>query len=230
MEKRKLIWENKSETIAFEKDVISTAERCNSLLEIFESFQEWKKITTHSEWLELVGDPGEYFDEVLLANVNMSAGGRKPDPETAAKLFGIDRDNYLNMVAGKRIVESECKPCQKLKIRKGTSAISLYQYQSNQDYLTFDSGRFYLNADAIEQKKEGFKIFLETEKQAEYYNHFVNLAKILNEHISINKLGGVQIEQLRSMTGLLLLNGKLILNDMKLSETLKYLKDESIYS
>ena len=221
---RILIYSDRAASEKLERNVNEVAEACNSVVEIFESFQEWKKITTHSEWLELVGDPGEYFDEVLLSNVNMSAGGRKPDPETAAKLFSVDRENYLSMVAGKRIVDPECKPCQKMKIRKGTSAISINNYQQFESLLLFNSGHFTINEETITLKQEEFKIYLQTEKQHKYYDHFVSLAKILNEHIEINKLGTAQIDQLKSITGLLILNGKLIIDEIKMSTAIKYMK------
>ena len=221
MENRILIWNDKNAGNAFEKDVISTAEKCNSLIEAFQSFQDWKKIDTLQDWIDLVTDPGKYFDTVLITSVNLPTGGKQANPEVLARLVQVDRENYLNIVAGKPIAEG-CKPCQKMKIKRGQTAISLSIYKQYQEYLIFNSG-FTLNEESISKKKEDFRIFAETEKQLNYYNHFVDLAKILNEHIEIGKLGPAQIDQLKSMTGLILLDNKLILNDMKLAETIKYL-------
>lgn len=221
-DKKILIWNDKNAGNAFEKDVISTAEKCNSLIEAFQSFQDWKKIDTLQDWIDLVTDPGKYFDKTVLTNVSLSTGGRTPEIESLCKLIGIDRENFLNITSGKSIVESECKPCKKLKLKKGQTAISLSVYKQYQEYLIFNSG-FTINEETVLKQKEGFKIFAETEKQLKYYSHFVDLAKILNEHIELNKLGNTQIDQLKSMTGLLILNGKLILDDMKLAETIKYL-------
>lgn len=223
MRDRKLIWESKSEATAFEKSVVDTAERCNSLIETFESFQDWMKITTHAEWLELVTDPGTYFDTVLLANVNLSTGGRQVDPEALSKLVQIDRDSYLNLVAGKPVSDG-CKPCQKMKLKRGSTAISLSGYLSDKDYLIFESGQFYLNTEAIEIKKESFKTYLENQNQVEYYQHYLNLGKILNDHIRIGNLGPIQIRELAKITGLLALNNTLLLNEIKLSETIKNIK------
>jgi hypothetical protein len=223
MKDRILIWNDKNAGNAFEKEVQSTAERCNSLIEAFESFLEGQKISTYQEWIDLCTSPEDYFDKILLASVDLKiSGNKKPSPDALSKLVQVDRENYLNIVAGKPIAEG-CKPCQKMKIRKGSTAISLSSYKQYQDYLIFNSGNFTINEEIITKKKEDFKIFAETEKQLKYYSHFVDLAKILNEHIELNKLGNTQIDQLKSMTGLLLLDNKLILNDMKLAETIKYL-------
>ena len=181
MEKRKMIWENKGEAIAFEKLIVNTMERCNSLIETFELFQDWKRIESLEDWIELISNPQEYFDSVLLASVNLSTGGRQADPKALARLVQIDRESYLNIVAGKPIAEG-CKPCQKMKLKKGTSAISLYQYQSNQDYLTFDSGRFYLNGVTIAKKKEDFKIYADTPSRIEVVNFWQSLCNSLNQY------------------------------------------------
>ena len=89
--------------------------------------------------------------------------------------------------------------------------------------MIWGNGFFDLNNSAIETKKESFCIYIENKDQSEYYNHFVNLAKVLNEEIRINKLGTEKINQLANITGLLIINNTLVLNEFKLSETIKYL-------
>ena len=83
---------------------------------------------------------------------------------------------------------------------------------------------FDLDNSAIEIKKQSFCIYIENEKQSQYYDHYLNLAKILNSHIEVGKLGPVQIEQLAKMTGFQILDYKLVLNNMKLSETINLIK------
>ena len=225
MKSKVLIYEDRNSATNFEKSVIDTMNQCNQLIELYESFQDFQKIITHSQWIELVTDPGAYYDTTIINGVDLkSTGNKQPDAGMIAKMYNLDRENYLNVTSGKPIKTDDCIPCRKMKLKRGSTAISLSSYRSDKDYLIFDSGRFYLNTDTIEIKKDSYNTYLENDRQIKYYDHFVSLAKILNEHDEINKLGTAQIEQLKNMTGLLILNNKLIVDDMKISQVIKYMK------
>jgi hypothetical protein len=223
MKSKVLIYEDRNSATNFEKSVIDTMDQCNQLIELYESFQDFQKITTHSQWIELVTDPGAYYDLTIINGVDLK-GNKLPDAGMIAKMFNLDRENYLNATSGKTITTDDCVPCKKLQLKRGSTAISLSGYRSDKDYLIFYEGRFYLATDEIEKHKLSFNTYLENDKQAEYYNHFVTLAKILNEHIKLNKLGNSQLEQLKNITGLLILNNQLIVDDMTLARTIKYIK------
>jgi hypothetical protein len=180
MKNKVLIYEDRNSATAFEKSVIDTAERCNSLIETFENFQDWKKITTLQDWLELVDNPKDYFDKILIASVNLSTGGRQADPSILASLVQIDRESYLNLTAGMPVSEG-CKPCQKMKLKKGKSAITLSHYQQFENYLIFNSG-FTINEETIATKLEGFKTFADTPARIEIVTFWTNLVKTLNQY------------------------------------------------
>jgi hypothetical protein len=220
--KNKEIWYDKNGAEAFERDVLEELQRCNELADLAEAFQPWQKITSIEDWRDLATDPAGWFDAVLLSNVTLSTGGRQADPEALARLISIERDNYLNAVAGKPVADG-CVPCQKTKFRKGSMAISLNQFNQYKDFLIFDEGRFHLNRDTIKRHKETFKVVLNTDIKVNYYSHYQDMARILNEHIEVAKLGTESINHLSKICDLQLLNGKLIVNDMKLAQTIKHL-------
>jgi len=222
--KEVLIFNDKNGAKQFENDVIKTMSKCNSLIEIFEAFQPWQKITDITEWIDLVSSPGDQFDKALLSNVNMPTVGKVViNPGAIADIFSIDRDSYLNAVAGLPL-KTDCEPCRKANIKKGSIAITFEDYETHSDYLTFENGRFYLNQDAINLHKETFKVIATSDTQIEYYDHFVKLAEILNKTIVVQKFGPEKINQLAKLTGFLLLNNKLVLDDMRLADILKYMK------
>ena len=176
-----MIWESKSESIAFEKAVISTAEKCNSLVELFESFQEWKRIESLEDWIQLVDSPKDYFDKILIASLDLKVTGKQPNPEILAQLYGVDRSSFLNLTAGMPVNET-CEPCKKLKIHKGSTAISLSSYQQFESFMIFNSGHFVLNIETVKVKKETFKIFADTEAKIKVVTFWESLCDILNQY------------------------------------------------
>ena len=178
-----LISQNRDAGILFRRDCENVMNRANDLIRHFQIFQQWKKIETLNDFIELVADPGALFDKVLLSNVNISVTGNiKLVPEKVADLLGIHRAEYLNLVAGLPIDETYCKPCQKAKIKKGERSISLHEYEGLQEYLIFSNGLFELDEPAIQSKAESLAIYATTPEQIETYNHWMNLCNMINEH------------------------------------------------
>lgn len=180
--KTKEIYFDKAGFASFEKSCIDTAERCNDLIQIFENFQEWQKIKTLNDWLDLVTDPKAYFDKVLLLNVDLKVtGSRQPDPEVLAKLLAVERDSYLNLVAGLPVADPTCSSCKKMKVRKGATAINIYQYQQFENYLLFNNaGNFTISEEKISIKKDSFKIFADSPEKLEITNFWQSLSDTLN--------------------------------------------------
>ena len=126
----------------FEKDVIAAQLNCNKLIEIFETFQPFQQVRTLKDWLTLVTDPVKTFDDLVISNVNLKVTGTvKIDPAAVAKMISVDRENYLNLVAGKPL-KSDCEPCKKISIKKGQTAITLSEFRRYADYLLFIDGGF----------------------------------------------------------------------------------------
>ena len=226
--KQKEIYYDKSGAEAFEKSVIKTAESCNSLIETFESFQDWQKINTLQEWIELVSNPGEYFDKILLTSVNLSTGGRQANPEVLANLVSVDRENYLNITSGKAIIESECKPCQKMRLKKGASAINIYQYQQFENYLVFNAGNFTLNEESVSAHKNSFKVYADTPAKSEIIDYWQSLCDTLNlyhdrYHISAdNKIQISKALKLQLSEGV---DGRFVVNNQAVSYEILNVKE-----
>jgi hypothetical protein len=208
-----LIYSDFHKSEEFTENVNLTASRCNELINQFETFQPWQKVTTIEHWKELVKSPEMAFDSVLLSNVNINVtGGRKVDPEPLAKLLNIERDNFLNITSGKSI-KTDCTPCNKTKIRAGKSAISYQEYNNYSQYMNFDEGLFTVNVPEVEKHKETFNIYATTEKQIECYQHWQAIASLLNNHDRISPIKdklavakGLHLQLSKAMTGDFVIN------------------------
>ncbi len=104
-----------------------------------------------------------------------------------------------------------------------SKTLSLEQYSTYSKYVEFARGGFSKNSQAIEEHSDSFNIYASTPAQKEVYSHYTNLVNTLNEAIGYHELGLGQIQQLAGMFKLLVLDTKLVLNDIELSQTIKYM-------
>jgi hypothetical protein len=220
----KKIYTNTGKQKEFQKDVADVRDRCNNLIEVYETFQSWQRINTLQDFIELVTDPKNYFDETILQNIEVkNVGTSRPVPSVLAQMFGVQYNEYLNLVAGLPISDPDCVPCGRFKTRKGAKAISLFEYEDYADFLLFES-RFDLNTLAISKHLNTFEVNAETPAQIELYNYYINLTETLNEAIARHKIGLANINDLAKIFGLQVLNNKLVINSIALSELIKFTK------
>ena len=224
--KRELIFTDKGKQTDFQKQVNFVMFKSNDLIRIFNENQPFEKIKTRDEAESLILGNIEYYDSVILQNIKLPANNLPVNVLKLCELYNIPRIEFLRSIGLPPDHISGCATCNSSKTvkLKGENIISFDQYNSYSEFLIWGNGFFDLNNSAIEKHKETFSIYIESEKQAEYYKRIENLAKVLNEEIRINKLGTEKINQLANITGLLILNNTLVLNNMKLSETIKYMK------
>jgi hypothetical protein len=135
------------------------------------------------EFLQLISDPVKYFDETLLNNLDMQVLGNraKPYPARIAELFSIDRKFWIDMVNGMK-VNSDCVPCQKVRIKRGQRVISQSEFSQYYEFLNFENGKFTVDDSAVNTKCQELRFFARTPLQIEMTKHFQELVKILNEH------------------------------------------------
>jgi hypothetical protein len=179
-----LVYEDRGKQQAFRKDAEAVKNAANALIQTFEEFQEFKRITTLAEFELLCSEPVEYFDETIKANVSLKMiGGREPDPAILAELFNIDRQNYISIIKGLPVTEG-CKPCQQLKVIKKARkpALTYLEYEHYKNFLLFEAGSFNLNTEAIADRLEKFKAFAETPAQLSTLKHWQSLVDTLNKH------------------------------------------------
>jgi len=218
-----LINENRSAVADFQRSVDNVLERSQELVDQFHQFQTWKRINTKDDFIQLIEDPAEYFDQVLINNVDLkSTGNLRPNPEMVAKMFDVERESWQNLVAGKPI-RSDCKPCNKITIRKGTRSISLAQFQQYQEYLIFQDGTFYSDESAIQAKKESFKKFAKSPEEIKVTKHYQELVDILNNHIKQGFAGPSAMSEISKLMNLRFVDNKIYLNNEMLIESFKKL-------
>ena len=177
----------------FENTIETTQYEANRLVELFHSFQPWKKITNLNDFESLCVDPIRLMHETLQQNsgVNVTlTGGRLPAPDKVAELLDIDLDDFINAVKGYKVSEG-CKACSKSSkiIKQGQGVLSITTFRKYQEYLIFDNGRFSINETEVDKKKQEFQIFAETAEQVECYKFWNNLCDVLNSLPAKNYCG-----------------------------------------
>jgi hypothetical protein len=224
--KRELIYTSKGKQTDFQKQVNFVMFKSNDLIRIFNENQPFEKIKARDEAESLILGNIEFFDSIILQSIKLPKNNLEINVLKLCELYSIPRGEFCRLIGLSPDHVSGCATCNTSKTvkLKGENIISFDQYNSYSEFLTWGNGFFDLNNSAIEKHKETFCIYIENKNQSEYYNHFVNLAKVLNSHIELAKLGNEQINNLSKITGLQILDNKLVLNNMKLSETIKYMK------
>ena len=191
---KKLIFVDHESIAKFTTGVNDTIKRSNELIEIFETFQPWKKIESYEDFLNLIFDPVAFFDEVVQINVKINAGGIRPDPAALASIFGIDRVNYLNLVNGTPVI-SECKPCRLLKIKKGSHVITFDEFQRYEKFLVFNNGKFSKNDSSIRDYCKKFEVYTSSEAQEKMHLHFREFQRVMSEHFNYGFINSADLAE-----------------------------------
>lgn len=209
----------------FLKAVDDTVKKGNELIELFNSTQDFKRIDTLEEAVGLISDPLEYYDQVLIDNISHDKR-LQVNMNSLAELYNIPRKEFL---MGIGIPEDQVAKCQTCgggpeKVLPKLKTLSLRQYTEYSQFLLFKNGDFVINTQAVEDHSESFNIYASAPGQIEVYNHYKSLTETLNKAIEFHKLGPVKIEQLANMFGFQILGNKLLINELTLAETIKYIK------
>ena len=229
-ENRVLLYYNKDGATNFEASVEAVQQGANDLVQIFESFQNYKKIKSLEDFETLVADPLLMFDDTLQLNVNFrESGGKKGNPAVIASLFEIDRPSYISIIKGEKIIEGTCKPCSKLKVKQiGSGVISRSNYLQYKSFLQWGKNRFELNEEAIQEKIDSFKQYIENPKELEVYNFWHGLNDSLNE-AGRRYLGNDALEKISKLLNNRIIysygDNKLHIDEMKLTQEINSLKN-----
>lgn len=193
----KLVCTDTARAQTFRHNVKETVKEANSLIDVFERFQEFKKIDTLDVFENLIENQVGFFDDTLIAQVsaNFVKGRARIDPAPLAEMLSIDRDGYLEAVEKVKITEP--------------------QYFLHKNFMTFTTGRFEVNPDAIEREVEKFDTYATTEKEMKIVSVVENLVTALKEYDIISPLSFSAKTALKSVLNLHLsagTSGELIVN------------------
>jgi len=207
MTEKILISTDKNGFATFQKNVQSTAEAATQLIQAYEAFQPWAKVRSLEAFMELVSDPAACYDATLLKNVTVQAIGVKPNPGKLAELVGLFRNEYLNLVSGLPLIDTECAPCKKVQAKPGRKAISKYHFDEYSQYLNFNSGVFSVNETAVNENLDQFNFYISTEEEIRVYRLHHNLVEILNEFIRTHPISLTQTHAVKEAFRLHLTRG-----------------------
>jgi len=227
-EKRILVSTDNNALSTFKKDVTDVCDRSNELITLFHAFQKWERIKTIEAAEELMSDPQKAFDAAIVRNVQVTASGLTVDPEQAALLFNVSRSEFLNLCAGLSIPDdSQCVPCQQVKIRKGKRVISLNEFNRYSQYLNFNSGVFSVDQTKVDAALDKFSTYAESEAEIERYALFNNLVQMLNKWDAVYPLSGSDKLEVKRIFGLHLSkggDGDFMINPITLTNAIQSIK------
>ena len=213
----------------FIKDVTDTLNQANDLIQKFNSFQDFRRIETLADFEKLYSDPLAMFDKTILENTDIKTKANlTPEIATLCTLFQIDRPGYMAAIGQSEPLKDDCPDC-----KKKTQSIKVKNVRSNAEYnkyaefLLFINGLFQLNNSAVNELCDKFNIYAETPEQITLYNEWQSLCNILNHHdkrYTISPSGKDQISKaLKLLLSEGMSGGRFIINNMALSEQIKYL-------
>jgi hypothetical protein len=187
----------------WQKSVSATVGKANSLIDKWHKVQKWHKVTTRDEFISLVDNPAGRLDEELQKNVNMSAfGGMTPDLDKLSEFISIDRKAW----------QVYCKDFR---------SITLDVFLRIEKYTDFEHGRFKLNPQALEKKKESYSVFAETPKEEDNLKHLQNLVAILNKHLKKGYISTTNMQVVADALELYYADNTVFLNEFKTAQLIK---------
>ena len=209
MTQKLLISTDRNGIAEFQKAVQATCDSANNLIELYHTFQPWKRIRTVEDFISLASDPADFFDSTLLDNVEIKAAGVTPDPGRLAELIGIRRAEFLNLCSGLNIPdEDNCPPCGKVRIKRGQRAISLSEFNRYRDYLTFTTaGIFSVNQSKVDADLDKFSTYAESAEELSLCTLHHDLVNILNEYTSLYPISSTDRLAIKGALKLHLTNG-----------------------
>lgn len=221
MERKLILKDNQAEG-QFIIGLRDIQEQSNELLNLFNSLQPWKKITTIEDWLELVSNPEAYYDKTLLANVKLTeTSGMQPNPELLAQLFDVPREAFIKIIQGFIYDEEGCKPCKqnKLRIRKGKPCIGPLEFQKYQEFLIFSPKGFTQDEAKVKEHLKSYEKYTQSEDELELYLYWEKLAQLFNYHSKeLGLMGSAKLEEACKIFGL------------KYANSTAYINEEGVYN
>ncbi len=221
---KEFIRQDSSKLAEFLKGINDTIFRSNEVIRLFNENQSFKQIETTQELVSLLSDPVQFYDDILLRNiahddrlqVNMTA---------LATLYNVPRDKYLIGLGMTPEQAATCRSCggEKQALPE-IKTLSIDQFNKFSRFLILKAGSLCRNENAIDKHIDSFNVYASTADQIAVLNHWNALVSILNEHSSRYRLGPQQTDQICKTLKLQQLDRKFIINDMALSEEIKYLK------
>lgn len=200
---KELVYFDSGRFAEWQKSVSQTIGRANTLIDRWNKVQRWSKITDRDSAIRLIDDPVLMLDQAIMANVNMDMFGKvKPDINKIADFVSIDRQSW----------QISCK---------SYDTVTLDVFLKVEKYTSFEFGKFKLNPEALNSKKDAYSVFAENEREQDNYQHLQNLVAILNSHL---KRGFISTSNMQVVCGALELpytDNKVYLNDFKAASLIK---------
>ncbi|HEY9124728.1 MAG TPA: hypothetical protein VIO15_10340 [Bacteroidales bacterium] len=183
--KKRLISENekliKQQSEYFQR----VADCCNKVNEAFERFNYFNHELTEVNRWELVRNPVQYFDSLLLAaNPLPTLKGIAPSIEKIAEMLGLDRQGFINA----------CTMPSPSGGYRGNIPNSLFKLNNaNEPLLLQENGVFTLNLEALEDYKDRFRVYAETEQDFKLVETVENIVNSINTGLQLGIINKIHV-------------------------------------
>lgn len=206
--------------------VQETVDKGNSLIELLNSSQNFMRITTMDEVASLIENPLAYYDGILAGNITHDER-LEVNMKSLAELYNIPRSKYLEGLGLPEDQVANCSTCgtgPERVILKKKKVLSYGQFKDHYPFILLENGTLIINKSNVEAYSDLFNCYASTPAQIELVTYYKTLAKTLNEAIEYHKLSISNIQGLAKMFNFLILDNQLILNDIYIADTIKYLE------
>lgn len=220
-----LLFEDRGKRTEFIKKVTEVKDKANDLIQLFNQTQPWQRIETIQDFQKLYDDPLKMLDQCLLSNIDLKiAGNKTPNAGVLASLLAVDRPAYMKALGIDEPSDDDCPGCKKQTIKVTRIRINAEFYQYT-DFLFFINGSWLLNQVAIDEHCDiNFNVYAESPEALKLVKHWEDLVKIINEHNRLYPLGSTHELNVARAFKLQQLNGKFLVNNLQLSEQVRYMK------
>jgi len=163
MTTKTVLYEDKGGFADLQKEVYGMCLAANNLIENYNQYAI-TRVTTLQDIENLIADPVLSFDAPLLAKM-APIEGLTPDPEQAAKMYNIPRQDFLISVFGAKAVRTgSCISCL-VDVEILTDYNLHRRYLQYADYLSFKNSMFTVDQSKIDQAKESFTTYASPEQE-----------------------------------------------------------------
>ena len=225
MENATLVFKDINGQRNFETQCKKIKDQANSLIQVLNDLQPFAKIQTRDQAENLILDPLGVYDSIILQNIQLPNNNLQINVSALASLYNIPRNEFISKIGIDPGHVEGCESCKKPETgKRNKDVLTFEQYETHSKYLAWGNGFFDLNQKKIDLHKDSFNVYASSEKQKEYLKSWENLCKVFNDHIELVGMGTVQMETIAKTFDLLILDRKLIPNDIKIAEKLQLIK------
>lgn len=175
-----LIFENTKKASETKRYYSAIAANCNAVISAFNNYQSYMAVDMPKTAFEVVSDPLKAFNAAILKGCGIKGVN---DAEAASKLFGIDRNGFIDAITLPHVPGIGVPAYQVSKAKKP------FAYNAASPVIKFVDGSFVVDETELNSLiDETCKVFAENEAEAAVLKHWENLCDTINKQMEKMKV------------------------------------------